>query len=99
MASALGMLMPPWPDNEQSWLFEVRTHDGATWSAWSTLGGVCVEPAGLRGVPGSGHDEPADRAVSAGDAGVDGGVDALMPTLDMGDAHTIVFHCEYQFVF
>lgn len=33
----VGMLMPPWPDNEQTWLFEVRTHDGSAWGAWETL--------------------------------------------------------------
>lgn len=35
---AVGMLMPPWPDDEQSWVFEVRTHDGVGWSAWEALG-------------------------------------------------------------
>lgn len=31
----VGMLMPPWPDSSQAWLFEVRTHDGSVWSDWA----------------------------------------------------------------
>ena len=33
----VGMLMPPWPDNEQTWLVEARTHDGVMWSDWETV--------------------------------------------------------------
>jgi hypothetical protein len=33
----VGMLMPPYPDELQGWLFEVRTHDGAVWGDWAPL--------------------------------------------------------------
>lgn len=33
----VGMLNPPYPDNAQTWLVEVRTHDGTVWSGWSEL--------------------------------------------------------------
>jgi hypothetical protein len=36
--AVVGMLMPPWPDDEQTWLFEVRTYDGATWTDYAELG-------------------------------------------------------------
>lgn len=35
---AAGMLMPPWPDNEQTWLFEVRTsEDDVVYTDWEPL--------------------------------------------------------------
>lgn len=33
----VGMLMPPWPDDEQDWSIEVRTRDGSVWSDWEAL--------------------------------------------------------------
>ncbi len=36
-ALPVGMLMPPWPDTEQGWLFEFRTHDGSAWTAYETV--------------------------------------------------------------
>lgn len=33
----VGMLNPPYPDNAQTWVVEVRTHDGTMWSGWSVL--------------------------------------------------------------
>ncbi|MFZ2875483.1 MAG: NlpC/P60 family protein [Phycisphaerales bacterium] len=33
----VGMLMPPWPDNSHGWTFEVKTDDGATWTAWGEI--------------------------------------------------------------
>lgn len=36
--AVVGMLMPPFPDDEQAWIFEVRTSvDGATWTGWLTV--------------------------------------------------------------
>lgn len=35
--SSVGMLTPPFPDEQQSWSVEVRTHDGSSWSAWSPM--------------------------------------------------------------
>jgi hypothetical protein len=43
--AVVGMLMPPWPDNEQAWVFEVRTStDSVTWSSWAplALGGLAA---------------------------------------------------------
>lgn len=33
----VGMLMPPYPDDAQSWVVEFRTFDGLVWSDWSAL--------------------------------------------------------------
>lgn len=35
--TTVGMLMPPYPDDMQSWTVEVRTWDTVAWSDWSTL--------------------------------------------------------------
>lgn len=35
--TTVGMLMPPYPDELQSWTVEVRTWDTVAWSDWSTL--------------------------------------------------------------
>ncbi|MGH7132699.1 MAG: TipJ family phage tail tip protein [Phycisphaerales bacterium] len=35
--AVVGMLMPPWPDSEQTWLVEARTHDGVLWSDWEAV--------------------------------------------------------------
>lgn len=32
----VGMMWPPWPDNEVTWLYELRTNDGSAWSDWET---------------------------------------------------------------
>jgi hypothetical protein len=37
-SSTTGMLMPPWPDDEHSWTFELRTtNDGTTYTAWAAI--------------------------------------------------------------
>lgn len=42
----VGMLMPPYPDAQQAWVFEVRTNDGTVWSDWSALApGASMERA------------------------------------------------------
>jgi len=33
----VGMLQPPYPDDEIVWKFEVRTHDGSVWGNWEEL--------------------------------------------------------------
>lgn len=33
----VGMLMPPYPDDAQSWVVEFRTFDGLVWSDWTAL--------------------------------------------------------------
>ena len=35
--AVVGMLMPPFPDDEQTWLIEARTYDGVIWRDWSTI--------------------------------------------------------------
>lgn len=35
--ATIGMLMPPYPDAAQTWLFEVTTYDGSVWSNWEVL--------------------------------------------------------------
>lgn len=36
-ADVVGMLMPPYPDGEQAWRLQVRTHDGVVWSDYEDL--------------------------------------------------------------
>lgn len=33
----VGMLQPPYPDDEIGYVFEVRTHNGTTWSSWQEI--------------------------------------------------------------
>lgn len=32
----LGMVFPPWPDNEVGWVFAINIFDGAAWGGWQT---------------------------------------------------------------
>lgn len=33
----VGMLMPPYPDDEQEFEFEIQTHNGMSWSGWQSI--------------------------------------------------------------
>ncbi len=35
--TTVGLLMPPYPDDRQSWVLEVRTFDGVIWSDWARI--------------------------------------------------------------
>lgn len=48
VSPVLVMITPPYPDTEQTWLIEARTHDGASWTPWSALGAFAERSAAIQ---------------------------------------------------